>query len=64
MAPKPAPEPPTVDDLAYLTELAAPIETISSRMSRTDTFVEDTVRRAATHPNPRPARERIAHQAW
>lgn len=64
MAPRPDPEPPTVDDLAYLTELSAPIETLSSRMSRTETFVEGTVRRAAVLRPERTPRERIARQAW
>lgn len=64
MAPRPDPEPPTVDDLAYLAELSAPVETLSSRMSRTETFVEDTVRRAAVLRRERTPRERIARQAW
>lgn len=64
MSPRPDPEPPTVDDLAYLAELSAPVETISARMSRTDTFVEGTVRRASALQTARSPRERINRQAW
>lgn len=64
MAPRPDLEPPTVDDIAYLTELSAPLETITTRMSRTTEYVEGTVRRAARLRPPRSARERINDQAW
>lgn len=63
MAPLPDPEPPTVDDLAYLTELSAPVETLATRMSRTPTFLENTVRRASDIRRRTP-KERISAQAW
>lgn len=69
MAPRPDPEPPTVDDLTYLTELSAPVETLTTRMSRTPTFVENTVRRASdlrqrADQRQRSPRDRINAQAW
>ncbi len=62
MTPRPEPAPPTTDDLTFLSELHAPVEVVTQRMARTETYVERTV--ALAERIQRPKRDRVRDAAW